>query len=129
MKTPNDLKYNKTDEWIKLEGNNAIIGISDYAQDQLSDIVFFEFLKNPGDDFKKDDILASVESVKAASDIMAPVSGKIVEVNNVVVDKPEILNQDPYDQGWLFKIELVNPSELDNLMDSDAYTAYCEGRH
>jgi len=129
MKTPNDLKYNKTDEWVKLEENNAIIGISDYAQDQLSDIVFFEFLKNPGDDFKKDDILASVESVKAASDIIAPVSGKIVEVNNVVVDKPEILNEDPYDQGWLFKIELVNPSELDNLMDSGAYTTYCEGRH
>ena len=129
MKTPKDLKYNKTDEWVKLEGNNAIIGISDYAQDQLSDIVFFEFLKNPGDDFKKDDILASVESVKAASDIMAPVSGKIVEVNMVVVDKPEILNEDPYDQGWLFKIELIDPSDLDNLMDSDAYTTYCEGRH
>lgn len=129
MKTPAELKYNKSDEWVKPDGNLAIIGISDYAQDQLSDIVFLEFLKNPGDDFKKGDILASIESVKAAADIVAPVSGTVKEVNTLIVDAPETLNEDPYDKGWLFKVELSNPDEVASLMDANDYTKYCEGRH
>ena len=129
MKTPADLKYNKTDEWVKPDGNLVTIGISDYAQDQLSDIVFLEFLKNPGDDFKKGDILASIESVKAAADIIAPVSGTVKEINESIVDAPETLNEDPYEKGWLFKAELSNPDEITSLMDADKYNEYCEGRH
>lgn len=129
MKTPEDLKYNKTDEWVKPETDGALIGISDYAQDQLSDIVFLEFLKNPGDDFKKGEVLATVESVKAAADIVAPISGKIIEVNDAIIDKPEVLNEDPYDQGWLLRVVLSDPSELEELMDASNYNKYCEGRH
>lgn len=129
MKTPADLKYNKTDEWVKTDGNLVTIGISDYAQDQLSDIVFLEFLKNPGDDFKKGDILASIESVKAAADIIAPVSGTVKEINESIPDAPETLNEDPYEKGWLFKAELSNPDEVTSLMDADKYIEYCEGRH
>ena len=129
MKTPADLKYNKTDEWVKVEGNSALVGISDYAQDQLSDIVFLEYLKNPGDDFKKGDILATIESVKAAADIMAPVSGKVIEVNESIVDAPETLNTDPYEKGWLLKVELADTGEISSLMDADEYTQFCEGRH
>ena len=129
MKTPKDLKYNKTDEWVKYEESIATIGISDFAQDQLSDIVFLEYLKGLDDDFSKNDILATIESVKAAADIMAPVSGKIIEINESIIDKPEFLNEDPYEQGWLFKVELSNPSELEGLMSADEYIKYCEGRH
>lgn len=129
MKIPAELKYNKSDEWVKPDGNLAMIGISDFAQDQLSDIVFLEFLKNPGDDFKKGDILASIESVKAAADIVAPVSGTVKEVNTLIVDAPETLNEDPYEKGWLFKVELSNPDEAASLMDANDYIKYCEGRH
>jgi glycine cleavage system H protein len=129
MKTPAELKYNKTDEWVKPDGNMATIGISDYAQDQLSDIVFLEFLKNPGDDFKKGDILASIESVKAAADIVAPVSGIVKEINASIADAPETLNEDPYEKGWLFIVELSNTDEVASLMDADKYNKYCEGRH
>ena len=124
MKTPAELKYNKSDEWVKPDGNLAMIGISDFAQDQLSDIVFLEFLKNPGDDFKKGDILASIESVKAAADIVAPVSGTVKEVNTLIVDAPETLNEDPYEKGWLFKVELSNPDEVASLMDANEYIKY-----
>ncbi len=129
MKTPAGLKYNKTDEWVKSEGTSTTIGISDYAQDQLSDIVFLEFLKNPGDEFMKDDILATVESVKAAADIVAPVSGKIIEINESIIDTPETLNHDPYEKGWLFNIELSKPDEMESLMNAEEYSKYCEGRH
>jgi len=129
MKIPAQLKYNKTDEWVKPEGDVATIGISDYAQDQLSDIVFLEFLKNAEDEFNKDDILATVESVKAAADIVAPVSGKVLEINEAIVDSPEILNDDPYEKGWLFKVKLSKPDELDSLLDADKYIQYCKGRH
>jgi len=128
MKTPQGLKYAKTDEWIKVEGDEAIIGISDYAQDQLSDVVFVEFMVDEGDEVGKGDTLATVESVKAAADVSFPASGTITAINEDVVDAPEVLNSDPYQAGWLVKMKLDDPSELEDLLDADAYEAYNEER-
>jgi len=129
MNTPENLKYAKTDEWIKLEGNMAIIGISDYAQDQLSDIVYVEFNKDAGEVVKKDEILSTIESVKAAGDVVSPVSGTVKEVNSILSDKPELLNDDPYEKGWICKVELSDPKETESLMGAKDYETYCAGRH
>lgn len=129
MKTPEGLKYAKTDEWVKLDGSVATVGISDYAQDQLSDIVFIEFNREAGDSIAKGESLATIESVKAAADVKCPIGGKVLEVNEGLSDIPETINSDPYEKGWLFKIEMTDPADLDDLMDTVAYTAYCEGRH
>jgi len=129
MKSPTNLKYSKTDEWVKVDGNIAVISVSDYAQDQLSDIVFIEFNFDPDDIVKKEDILATIESVKAAGDVISPVSGKVLEVNQGLSEKPETLNTDPYEGGWMYKIELKDPSEVNDLMDADEYEKYCEERH
>ena len=128
METPKDMKYAKTDEWIKLEGNVGTIGISDYAQEQLSDVVYVDIIPGVGDEVKKDTICATLESVKAAADVNFPVSGKVIAVNDALSDTPEIVNSDPYGSAWMIKIELSNPAELDSLMDADAYDAYCEER-
>ncbi|MBM3137949.1 MAG: glycine cleavage system protein GcvH [Chloroflexi bacterium] len=128
MKTPENLKYAKTDEWVKLDGNVATIGISDYAQDQLSDIVFVEYNKDPGDMVKKDDTLATIESVKAAGDVNSPVSGKVIEVNEKLVDNPEFLNDDPYEKAWMLKVEISDMAEVEQLMSSDDYKKYCQER-
>jgi glycine cleavage system H protein len=128
MKTPENLKYAKTDEWVKLDGNVATIGISDYAQDQLSDIVYVEYNKDPGDTIKKDDTLATIESVKAAGDVNSPVSGKVIEVNESLVDHPEFLNDDPYEKAWMIKVEISKMSEVDQLMSAADYEKYCEER-
>jgi glycine cleavage system H protein len=125
--TPSDLKYRDSDEWIRVDGNTAAIGISDYAQDQLNDIVFVE-LPEVGATFAKGDVFGVVESVKAASDLHIPVSGTVIEVNSAAEEEPELLNTDPYDKGWIIKIALDDASELDALMDSDAYETYCEDR-
>jgi len=129
MNTPKNLKYKQTDEWVKVDGTTATIGISDYAQDQLSDIVYIEFNKEVGDSFEKDQILATIESVKAAADVNSPISGKVIEVNESLTDTPEILNSDPYEKGWLFKVELKNQAELDELLNAEAYDKFCESRH
>ncbi len=128
MKTPENLKYTKTDEWVKLDGKIATIGISDYAQDQLSDIVYVEFNKDPDDAVKKEDIIATVESVKAAGDVVSPVSGKVLEVNNSLVDTPELINDDPYEKAWMLKIEVDDTSEIESLMSSADYEKFCEER-
>jgi glycine cleavage system H protein len=128
VKTPDNLKYAKTDEWVKLEGNVAMIGISDYAQDQLSDIVYVEYNKDPGDSIKKDDTLATIESVKAAGDVNAPVSGKVIEVNEALVDHPEFLNDDPYEKAWMIKVEITDSTEVDQLMSASDYEKYCKER-
>jgi glycine cleavage system H protein len=129
MNTPKGFKFNKTDEWVKVDGNIAIIGISDFAQDQLSDIVYIEFNKDPGESIEKGQVLAIIESVKAAADVNSPISGKVIEVNESLSDTPEVLNDDPYESGWLFKVELNNPSELDELFDAKGYDELCESRH
>jgi len=129
MNTPEDLRISKTDEWVKFDGNSAKIGISYFAQDQLSDIVYIEFNKEAGESIEKDQILVTIESVKAAADVKSPVSGKIIEVNESLSDTPETLNEDPYENGWLYKVELNDLSELDDLLDAKAYDEFCESRH
>ncbi|MCJ7518194.1 MAG: glycine cleavage system protein GcvH [Anaerolineaceae bacterium] len=129
MKTPENLKYGKTDEWVKMDGNIATIGISDYAQDQLSDIVYVEFNKDVDEAVKKDEVLSTIESVKTAGDVISPVSGKVLEVNEGLSDKPELLNDDPYEKGWVCKVEISIPAEYDALMSAKEYESYCAGRH
>jgi glycine cleavage system H protein len=129
MKTPKELKYNKTDEWVKVNGNTAIIGISDYAQDQLSDIVYIEFNKEPGDSLIKGEVISTIESVKAAADVISPVGGKIVKVNESLAVNPEVLNSDPYVEGWLYEVELESTSDLDDLFEASDYDNFCESRH
>jgi glycine cleavage system H protein len=121
MKFPADLKYTKNDEWIRVEGNVGTIGITDHAQDQLSDIVFVEIVLAEGDEVKMGDTCATIESVKAAADVYVPASGKVIAVNDSLPDSPEVINSSPYDEAWMVKIELVDPSELDSLMDASAY--------
>jgi len=128
MNFPKDLKYSPKDEWIKVEGNNASIGISDYAQDALSDIVYLEYAVSVGDAVSKGDILGTVESVKAASDVYFPISGTILEVNEDLLDTPENVNSDPYGESWIIKLELSSPEELEELMDAEKYEAYVQER-
>jgi len=128
MNTPKGLKYAKTDEWVKLDGDVATIGISDYAQDQLSDVVYVEIAVEAGDSVSKGDTIATVESVKAAADVNFPADGEILEINEALADTPETLNSDPYGQGWLLKMKLSDSAQLDALMDADAYEAYNESR-
>lgn len=129
MKTPIGLKYSKSDEWVKVDGNIVKIGISDFAQDQLSDIVYIEFHKEAGESIDKGEALVTIESVKAAAEVNSPISGKVIEVNESLSDTPEVLNEDPYENGWLFKVEFNNPSELDKLFDAKGYDVFCESRH
>jgi len=124
---PDGLLFTREDEWIRVDGNQGVVGITDYAQDALSDIVYVE-LPEEGDVFAAGDTFGVVESVKAASDLYMPVSGEIIGVNDNLPDTPELLNSDPYEAGWLVKVQLENPDELDELMDSAAYSAYCEER-
>ena len=128
MKTPDGLKYSKTDEWVKVDGNIATIGITDYAQDSLSDIVFVEILANINDVLQQGDNCVTLESVKAAADVHLPVSGKVIAINNKLADSPEMVNSSPYDDAWMVKIEMAIPAELDQLMSSGAYIQFCEER-
>lgn len=128
MKIESDLKYTAKDEWVRVEGNIAAIGISDYAQEQLSDIVFLEYLVSEGDEISAEDEIATIESVKAASEVYTPISGKVVELNEDLLDTPENVNSDPYGEAWMIKIELSNPAELDALMDAEAYKKNVEER-
>jgi len=128
MKTPKNLKYTKSDEWVKVDGDEATIGITDYAQDQLSDVVYVELLIDEDDALAKGDGIATIESVKAAADVNMPVSGTIIAINEQLEDEPELLNSDPYEAGWMVKITLEDPSELDELMTAEEYEAYNEDR-
>ncbi|MCS6907368.1 MAG: glycine cleavage system protein GcvH [Anaerolineales bacterium] len=121
MNIPSDLKYTKNDEWLRVEGNQGTIGITDYAQSQLSDIVFVEITVSEGDVVKQGETCATVESVKAAADVYMPVSGKVIAINHSLPEKPEVINRDPYGEAWMVKIEFTNPSELDQLLDAAAY--------
>lgn len=127
LKYPSDLKYSKTDEWIKVEGSEATIGITDYAQNALSDLVFVE-LPEVGDSLQRDASFGTVESVKAASDLHAPIAGSVTAVNKELLDAPEKINSDPYGAAWLVKIKPETLSQLNDLMDAAAYKAYCDER-
>lgn len=118
---PSDLKYRESHEWVREEdGEGVLVGITDHAQAELGDMVYIE-LPEPGMSYSQGDACAVVESVKAASDIYAPVSGEVVEVNEALEDDPGLVNNDPYGDGWLFRMELSDESELDGLMDAEAY--------
>ena len=124
MNTPDFLKYNKMDLWIKVDAETATIGISEYAQDQLSDIVFAEVKLSVGDATERGKIVAVVESVKASSDISSPLSGKVIEINGEISSSPELMNSDPYGHGWQMKIQIGNQSEVADLMDAKSYSEY-----
>ena len=121
MKTPAELKYTKNDEWVRVEGDIAVIGITDYAQDQLSDIVFVEIVALEGDSLNKGETCAVIESVKAAADVYMPVDGEIIAANEALMDSPELVNEDPFGEAWLLKIKMSDTSQLDDLMDADKY--------
>ncbi len=121
---PEDLKYTKTHEWVKIDGNHAKIGITHYAQEQLNDIVYVE-LPEVGEHFNKEDSFAVVESVKSATDVYMPLTGKIIAINEDVVDSPELINEDPY-KNWLVEIEVENPDEINELLDVEAYKEVVE---
>jgi glycine cleavage system H protein len=122
MEFPSDLLYTDHDEWVRVTGDQVVTGITDYAQDQLSDVVYVE-LPEVGDTFDKGEPYGVVESVKAASDIFMPVSGEIVAINEELEDSPEIVNQDPYGKGWFVRIKISDQADLDGLMDAGAYQA------
>jgi glycine cleavage system H protein len=125
MAVPNDLYYAKSHEWLRIDDSTATVGITDFAQNQLSDITFVE-LPDVGREVEAGDEVAVVESVKAASDIYAPVAGTIVEVNGDLEDSPDLINSSPYEDGWLFKIELRKEEDVDNLMSAEEYTELCD---
>ena len=126
-KTPSDLKYLKSDEWVRLEGDTGTIGISDYAQDQLNDIVYVE-LPDVGTELQKGERFASVESVKAASDVYMPVSGTVTEVNTALSDAPELINSDPFGEGWIVKVKVTGDADNDSLLDAEQYAEWCNTR-
>jgi glycine cleavage system H protein len=121
METPTDLKYTKNDEWIRVNGNVGVVGITDHAQEQLSDIVYVEIVLAVGDLANKGDACATLESVKAAADVYLPVSGKILEINEGLPDTPEKVNSDPYGEAWMVKLEISDLAEIDGLLDAEAY--------
>jgi len=123
MNFPSELKYTKEHEWIKVDGNIVLAGITDYAQDALGDVVFLE-LPEVNSEFSRGETFGVVESVKAVSDLYAPLSGTVTRINETLVDEPETINEDPYENSWMIEIKLSNETELDNLMDAAAYEAY-----
>ncbi|MCK6580180.1 MAG: glycine cleavage system protein GcvH [Anaerolineae bacterium] len=125
--TPEDLKYLKSDEWIRIVGEVGTIGVSDYAQDQLNDVVFVE-LPEVGKALKKGDVLGVIESVKAASDLLMPVSGEVIEVNTSLKSRPDQVNADPFGSGWIAKVRITGDADNPDLMDAAAYAAYCQTR-
>ncbi|MCK7532979.1 MAG: glycine cleavage system protein GcvH [Marinilabiliales bacterium] len=120
MNIPQNLKYTKDHEWIRVEGNQAYIGLTDYAQGELGDIVFIE-IETVGEKLAKEEIFGTVEAVKTVSDMFMPVSGEVLEVNPKLEEKPEVVNKDPYGEGWFIKIAVSNAAELNELLDAAAY--------
>ncbi|MFP4023871.1 MAG: glycine cleavage system protein GcvH [Thiohalospira sp.] len=125
MNIPENLKYTKDHEWIRVEGNEAYVGITDYAQGELGDIVFIE-IETEGEALEKEEVFGTIEAVKTVSDMFMPVSGEVLEVNEKLEDSPEVVNKDPYGDGWLIKISLKDEAELDDLLDADAYKKLLE---
>ncbi len=122
---PDDLKYHREHDWARIEGDTATLGVTWYAQDALGEIVHFEPPED-GSTVAKDESYGEVESVKAVSDLVAPLSGEVIEVNSALLDAPETINEDPYGDGWLIKVRLSNPGEVDDLMDVDEYRKFLE---
>ena len=125
MNFPANLKYSKDHEWVKVDGNIATIGISDFAQDQLGDIVFVD-IQTEGEELAAGEVFGAIEAVKTVAEALMPVSGKVIEGNADLEGAPESVNSDPYGAGWMIKVEMSNPAELDDLMDAEAYEAICK---
>lgn len=128
MEYPKGLRYSREHEWVMVEGDDTgVIGISDFAQNELGGVVYVE-APELGEKISKDDPFGAVESVKAVSDLYAPVSGTVVEVNDALPETPELINEDPYGEGWIIKVSLSDVVELDDLMNAEEYEEYCEGQ-
>ena len=124
MNTPDNLKYSKEHEWVRVEGDVAVIGITDFAQDQLGDIVFVD-IQTEGETLAQDDVFGAIEAVKTVADAFMPVSGEIIEVNPELEGAPESVNTDPYGAGWMIKVKMSNPEEVDGLLSAEEYQAIC----
>jgi glycine cleavage system H protein len=120
MNIPNNLKYTKDHEWVRIEGDHAVVGVTDFAQSELGDIVFVE-IETTGETLDKEEVFGTVEAVKTVSDLFMPISGEVVETNEEIVTNPEVVNSDPYGQGWMIKVLFNNPSELDELLSPEEY--------
>ena len=125
MNIPANLKYSADHEWVRVEGNIAVIGITDFAQSELGDIVFVD-IQTEGEELNAGDTFGAIEAVKTVADALMPVSGKVIEVNADLEGAPESVNSDPYGAGWMIKVEMSNPSEVDSLMDAAAYESICK---
>jgi glycine cleavage system H protein len=124
MNTPANLKYSKEHEWVRVEGDVAVIGITDFAQDQLGDIVFVD-IQTEGETLAKDEIFGAIEAVKTVADAFMPVSGEVIEVNPDLEGAPESVNKDPYGAGWMIKVKMSNPAEVEELLSAEDYNAIC----
>ncbi|MBR2947728.1 MAG: glycine cleavage system protein GcvH [Bacteroidales bacterium] len=122
MNTPNNLKYTKDHEWVKIDGDIATVGITDYAQDQLGDIVFVD-IQTMGETLEREEIFGAIEAVKTVADAFMPLSGEIIEVNEELEAEPQAVNSDPYGKGWMIKIKISNPAEVEELLDAEGYLA------
>jgi glycine cleavage system H protein len=128
LKHPENLKYSQTDEWVRVEGDQATIGITDYAQDQLGDIVYIELPWDEGTSVSHEAKFGDIESVKATSELISPVSGEVVSSNQVLKDQPELINDSPYEDGWMLVVKMSSPDEINGLMSAGEYEAYLKGR-
>ncbi len=120
MNIPADLKYTKDHEWVKVDGDTAVIGVTDYAQGELGDVVYIE-IESEGDSLDQEEVFGTVEAVKTVSDLFMPISGEVIEVNGALTDAPETVNSDPYGDGWMIKVKIADASQLDDLMSADDY--------
>jgi len=123
MNIPENLKYTKEHEWISLDGETATVGITDFAQRELGDIVYVE-VDTEGEELDQDEVFGTVEAVKTVSDLFMPVKGEVLEFNEALEDEPELINKDPYGKGWIIKVKVSNPGDVEALLDADAYQKY-----
>ena len=121
MKIPEDLRYTKDHEWVRVEGNVATVGVTDFAQSELGDIVFVE-IETLDEELEKEEVFGSVEAVKTVSDLFMPIGGTIIEINEKIESSPELVNSDPYGEGWMIKIEINGASDIENLLTAEAYS-------
>jgi glycine cleavage system H protein len=128
MASPADCKYTKDHEWVRLDGESAVVGITDYAQQELGDVVFVE-LPSPGATVQQGESFGVVESVKAASDLFAPLSGEVLATNDALTDNPDLVNKVPFGDGWMLRLKPTDPAQLDALMDAATYDSYVQGLH
>lgn len=126
MNIPENLKYSNDHEWLRVEGDEAFVGITDFAQKELGDIVFVE-VETIDETLEKDEVFGTIEAVKTVSDLLLPVGGTILELNEKLEDEPELINKDPYNEGWIVKIKITDSSELDKLLDNEGYKSLIEG--